>query len=115
MKTSLFHGFLLYKQKNIVIIVIGAEIAQLVEQPSRNRQVVGSSPIFGTIQSKNRNNIVPVIFFGEPHPSNNGVKPQKAFVYSPRSCIRTRTSDTWMPTMASPKSSDTCASTSGSS
>ncbi len=28
---------------------MSAEIAQLVEQLSRNQQVVGSSPIFGTI------------------------------------------------------------------
>ncbi len=28
---------------------LDAEIAQLVEQLSRNQQVVGSSPIFGTI------------------------------------------------------------------
>ena len=31
-----------------IILLIYAEIAQLVEQLSRNQQVVGSSPIFGT-------------------------------------------------------------------
>ena len=35
--------------KDNAIISMRAEIAQVVEQLSRNQQVVGSSPIFGTI------------------------------------------------------------------
>ena len=38
-----------------------AEIAQLVEQLSRNQQVVGSSPIFGTIKYLSEHNICSII------------------------------------------------------
>ena len=56
MKNSLkirefFHGIRKISSQNLfkVVYCIYAEVAQLVEQLSRNQQVVGSSPIFGTI------------------------------------------------------------------